>query len=64
MVRRWREHPVCLLLTCRSKQVHSDARLKHVLVEAQRFSKATVLSLSRLNRATVKELVQSVLPTK
>jgi predicted ATPase len=63
MARRLRDHPVCLLLTTRNKQVHSDAGLKQLLVEAQRFSKARVLSLSRLNQATVKELVQSVLTT-
>jgi len=60
LVRRLREQPLCLLITLRSKQVPSDHHLHRLLAEAQQSGKATVISLSRLSRSTVRELVQSV----
>jgi predicted ATPase/DNA-binding SARP family transcriptional activator len=60
LVRRLHDQPLCLVITWRSLHVSNDQRLHHLLVEAQRSGKATIVSLSRLNRATVQELVQSV----
>jgi predicted ATPase/DNA-binding SARP family transcriptional activator len=60
LVRRLHDQPLCLVITWRSLDISNDQRLHHLLVEAQRSGKATIVSLSRLNRATVQELVQSV----
>src|SRR5215472_12789504 len=60
LVRRLHDQPLCMVITWRSLHVSSDQRLHHLLVEAQRSGKAAIVSLSRLNRATVQELVRSV----
>ncbi len=60
LVRRLHDQPLCLVITWHSLHVSNDQRLHHLLVEAQRSGKATIVSLSRLSRATVQELVQSV----
>ena len=51
---------LCILLTWRDEQVPADHRLRGLLAESQRARMATVLRLSRLDRAAVEELVESV----
>jgi predicted ATPase/DNA-binding SARP family transcriptional activator len=63
LLRRLHEQPLYLILTWRSKQAASDHRLYRLLTEAQRSANTTVISLSRLNRSTVQELVRLVSPT-
>ncbi len=63
LVRRIQEQPLFLIITWRSKQASNEQRLQHLLTEAQRFGKATIVSLSRLTKPTVRELVQSVATT-
>ena len=53
----WR---LCVALTWRDEQVPPDHRLRGLLTEAQRTRMATVLRLSRLDRAAVEELVGAV----
>jgi len=62
LVRRLQEQPVCLIITWRSKQVSHDSRLHHLQNEALRAGNATVVSLSRLDLYSVRELVQSAAP--
>ena len=59
LVRRLHDQPLCIVITWRSLHASSDQRLHHLLVESQRSGRATIVSLSRLSRATVQELVQS-----
>ncbi|HEY6286348.1 MAG TPA: tetratricopeptide repeat protein [Ktedonobacteraceae bacterium] len=59
LVRRRREQPVCLLVTLRSSQASNDNRLHQLQNEALRAGNATVVSLSRLNLLSVRELVLS-----
>src|SRR5438094_2550260 len=61
IVRRLREQPICLVFTWRGKQAMRDARLHQVLNEAQRSGKVTIIALTRLDQASVRELVRSVL---
>ena len=61
IVRRLREQPICLVFTWRGKQAMRDARLHQVLNEAQRSGKVTIITLTRLDQASVRELVRSVL---
>ncbi len=63
LVRRIQEQPFFLIITWRNKQTSNEQRLQHLLAEAQRFGKATIVSLSRLSESTVRELVQSVAAT-
>ena len=63
LVRRFGEHPLCLIVTWRSEEVPTDHRLRHLLAEAQRAGVATAIALSRLSRAGIRELVQSVAAT-
>jgi DNA-binding SARP family transcriptional activator len=51
---------LCFLLTWRDEQVPAGHRLRGLLAEAQRARMATELRLSRLDRAAVEELVESV----
>ncbi|MFL5626069.1 MAG: AAA family ATPase [Ktedonobacteraceae bacterium] len=60
LLRHLSEQPLCLILTWRSKQAVSDHRLHRLLSEAQRSTQTTVISLGRLNRPTVQELVSSI----
>src|SRR5205823_10814329 len=53
--------PICLVFTWRGKQAMRDARLHQVLNEAQRSGKVTIIALTRLDQASVRELVRSVL---
>jgi DNA-binding SARP family transcriptional activator len=62
LVRRLNEQPVCLIVTWRSKQVAHDSRLHQLQNEALRARKATVISLSRFDLTSVRELVQSAAP--
>ena len=62
LVRRLREHPLCLVVAWRSKQAANDLRLHQLQNEALRAGKATVISLSRLSLSGVQELVQSARP--
>jgi predicted ATPase/DNA-binding SARP family transcriptional activator len=59
LVRRLREQPVCLLVTLRNRQASNDNRLHQLQNEALRAGIATVVSLSRLNLVSVRELVHS-----
>jgi DNA-binding SARP family transcriptional activator/Tfp pilus assembly protein PilF len=59
LVRRLREQPVCLLVTLRNKQASNDNRLHQLRNEALRAGNATIVSLSRLNLMSVRELVLS-----
>jgi DNA-binding SARP family transcriptional activator len=59
LVRRLREQPVCLLVTLRNRQASNDNRLHQLQNEALRAGIATVVSLSRLNLVSVRELVLS-----
>jgi tetratricopeptide (TPR) repeat protein len=62
MVRRLHEQPVYLIVTRRSKQVSNNSRLHQLQNEALRAGNATVVSLSRLDLYSVRELVQSAVP--
>jgi predicted ATPase len=57
LVRRWRGQPLALLLTWRPEQVPAGHRLRQLLAEALRASAGQALSLGRLSRAAVAELV-------
>lgn len=63
MVRRIRGRPLCILVTWRGERVSAGHRLYHMVAEAQRSGIATLLSLSRLSRSDVTELVRSVTAT-
>ena len=52
---------LCVVLSWRDEEVPADHRLRGLLTEVQRDRAATVLHLSRLNRAAVEELVGSVM---
>ena len=60
LVRRLRGQPVCLLLTWRGEQVATGNRLRHLLAGAVRDGIATILTLARLSRSAVQELLRSV----
>ncbi|HEX8033682.1 MAG TPA: AAA family ATPase, partial [Ktedonobacterales bacterium] len=60
VTRRLREHPLCLMLTWRNNEVLAGHRLLQLLAEARRAGNATVITLSRLNVATVRELALAV----
>jgi DNA-binding SARP family transcriptional activator len=51
---------LCVVLTWRGEEVPAGDRLRGQLAEAQRARTATALRLSRLDRAAVEELVESV----
>ena len=59
LARRLREQPVCLLVTLRSRQALNDNRLQLLRNDALRAGNATIVSLSRLNLLSVRELVLS-----
>jgi predicted ATPase/DNA-binding SARP family transcriptional activator len=59
LVRRLHEQPLCLLVTLRNKQPTNDNRVYQLQNEALRSGCATVLSLSRLNLTSVRELAHS-----
>jgi DNA-binding SARP family transcriptional activator len=59
LVRRLREQPVCLLVTVRNKQALHDNRLHQLQNEALRAGNATVVSLSRLDFKSARELILS-----
>jgi len=65
LVRRSRDYAICLLITWRAESVPSDHRGRVLLAEAQRAGVATTLSLGRLSRPAVIELIESsgVAPT-
>lgn len=60
VTRRLHEHPLCLMLTWRNNEVLAGHRLLHLLAEARRAGNASVISLSRLSVATVRELALAV----
>jgi DNA-binding SARP family transcriptional activator/Tfp pilus assembly protein PilF len=61
LVRRLRPgRRLCVVLTWRGEHVPADHRLRGLVTEAQQARAATVLRLSRLDRAAVEELVGSV----
>ena len=59
LVRRLREQSVCLLVSLRDRQISNDNRLLQLRNEALRNGSATIISLSRLNFESVRELVLS-----
>jgi predicted ATPase/DNA-binding SARP family transcriptional activator len=59
LVRRLRDRPLCLLVTWRAENVPPDDRGRALVAEAQRTGMATILSLGRLSRSAVIELVRS-----
>jgi predicted ATPase len=59
IVRRAQGRPLCLLVAWRSEQVPVGHRLRQLLAEAQRTGAATHLSLTRLSRSAILELVRS-----
>jgi predicted ATPase len=59
LVRRLRGRPLCLLATWRSESMPSNHRGRAILAEAQRAGVATLLSLARLSRSAVLELVRT-----
>lgn len=60
ITRRLHEHPLCLMLTWRSNEVAAGHRLQQLLVEARRAGNGSVITLSRLTAATVRELAQAI----
>jgi predicted ATPase len=61
LVRRLHKRPLAVLVTWRSEQIPAGHRLRHLVSEAQRASKVTSISLSRLSQTDVKELIQSTI---
>jgi len=59
LVRRLREQPVCLFVTLRNREASNDNRILQLRNEALRAGNATIVSLSRLNLKSVRELVLS-----
>jgi predicted ATPase/DNA-binding SARP family transcriptional activator len=59
LVRRLRDYPMCLLITWRAESVPSGHRGRALLAEAERAGVATTLSLGRLSRSAVIELIES-----
>ena len=62
LVRRLREQPVCLIVTLRNRLAWNDYRLHQLQNEALRAGNTTIVSLSRLNLLSVRELVLSASP--
>ncbi len=62
LVRRLKGRRLCVLATWRSELVTPGHRLRHLVAEARRSGTGTILSLSRLSRAAVLELVSAVFP--
>lgn len=60
ITRRLHEHPLCLLLTWRSNEITTGHRLQQLLVEARRAGNGTVITLSRLTAATVREMALAI----
>jgi predicted ATPase/DNA-binding SARP family transcriptional activator len=64
LVRRLDEQPLCLLLTWRSAQRMTSQRFRRLLAEVQHSGKARLFTLSRLDQATVEQLVQHIITTR
>ncbi|HYZ05868.1 MAG TPA: AAA family ATPase [Rubrobacter sp.] len=62
LVRRLDDKPLYVLLTWRAEEVHEGHRLRQLLAEARRSGRATTLTLQRLDRASVEELVGHAVP--
>jgi predicted ATPase len=62
LARRLHEQPVCLIIALRSKQVLNDSRIHQLQNEALRAGIGTVVTLSRFDLYSVRELVQSAAP--
>jgi len=59
MARRLGEYPLCLLFTWRNVEVPNSPRHNRLVAESERTGHATVLSLSRLTLAGIRELAAS-----
>lgn len=59
LLRRLHEQPFCLLFTWRGRQPARGTPLHPLFLQAQRTGQAAILSLSRLDQSSVRELVQS-----
>ena len=57
MVRRLDGHPLCIVTTWRREEVETEHRLRLAVSDAQRSGTGTLISLSRLGRVAVEELV-------
>ncbi|MBO0791548.1 MAG: AAA family ATPase, partial [Ktedonobacteraceae bacterium] len=60
LARRLLDKPICLLLTWRNVQRATLQRFQRLVFEAQHNSRATLLTLSRLDQPAVEHLVQQV----
>jgi len=58
LARRLHDYPFCLLVTWRAESMPASHRGRAILAEAQRAGAATLLSLSRLSRSAVMDLVR------
>ena len=63
LVRRLRGRSLYVLITCRTAQLAAGHALHHLFAEAQRAGTATRLTLSRLSRSAVSDLVETAMPT-
>ena len=59
LVRRLPGRPLCIVATWRNEQLPAGHRLRRLLGAAQRAGNATLVTLPRLSRAAVEELVHS-----
>jgi len=57
LIRRLRHAPVCLLLTWRGEELETAHPLRRLCADAQREQRAALISLTRLEREPVQELV-------
>jgi predicted ATPase/DNA-binding SARP family transcriptional activator len=63
LARRLNEQPLCLLLAWRNAQYAISQRFRRPLAEAQQGGKACLLTLARLDQATVEQLVRHISAT-
>ncbi len=62
LVRRLDDKPLFVLLTWRAEEVHEGHRLRELLTETRRSGRTMTLTLERLGRTSVEELVGHALP--
>ncbi len=62
LVRRLRGRSLFILGAWRKEEVAADSRLRQLLAESERAGTGALISLERLNRPAVAELVQAALP--
>jgi DNA-binding SARP family transcriptional activator len=57
LVRRLNDRRICVLVTLRKPENSAGSRLRQLIAERQRAGEATLITLGRLDRAAVKELI-------